>query len=69
MNFKTIIFYLFNVLRHFDMNPKGRDREGYTCGGVNGARENGYTTDIKFHEPGKINTIDIMKTSEPYQTR
>jgi hypothetical protein len=51
------------------MNPKGRDREGYTCGGVNGARENGYTTDIKFHEPGKFNTIDIMKTSEPYQTR
>jgi hypothetical protein len=51
------------------MNPKGRDREGYTCEGVNGARENGYTTDIKFHEPGKFNTIDIMKTSEPYQTR
>lgn len=51
------------------MNPKGKDREGYVSGGVNGARENGYTTDIKTHEPGQINTYATLQNMQSYQAR
>jgi hypothetical protein len=51
------------------MNPKGKDREGYVCGGVNGARDNGYTSDVKFHDPGSVNTSNTLKNVEAYQSR
>ena len=51
------------------MNPKGKDREGYVCGGITGDKQTGYSTDVKFHEPGKLNTLDNLEGMQSYQAR
>jgi protein phosphatase 1 regulatory subunit 32 len=55
--------------RHFDMNPKGKDREGYDRSGINGARDNSYTQDVRIHDEGKINTSDTLQNIQSFQAR
>ncbi|CAF0925591.1 unnamed protein product [Adineta ricciae] len=58
-------------MNHFDMNPKGRDREGYVVGGVQKPRTNGFTDDTKISKPFD-NYRDERLTRyhlDPYQVR
>lgn len=56
-------------IRHFDMNPKGKDREGMVTGGIYGPLENGYTLNVKTHNTGILNTNAELKNMDSYQSR
>ena len=56
---------------HFDMNRKGRDREGYVIGGVQQPRSSGFTEDTKVLNP-LSSFVDERVTRyglDPYQVR
>jgi hypothetical protein len=55
--------------RFFDMTAKGRDREGYIAGGVNGNKPNGFTNNSNVHEPGNFNPHSILDNVQAYQSR
>lgn len=64
------ILYLF-LSSHYDMNPKGRDREGYVVGGIQKPRPTGFTEDTKISKP-LDNFRDERLTHyhlDPYQVR
>jgi hypothetical protein len=56
---------------HFDMNAKGRDREGHIVGGIQQPRRNGYTEDTKVSNPlNKFGDERITRYHlDPYQVR
>jgi len=67
----SIINTLFYHYSHFDMNPKGRDREGYVVGGIQKPRNSGFTEDTKTSNPFD-NFRDERLTHyhlDPYQVR
>ncbi|CAF3397072.1 unnamed protein product [Rotaria socialis] len=56
---------------HFDMNRKGRDREGYVVGGIQNPRPTGFTKNNKLSNPVD-NFLDERVTHyrlDPYQVR
>ena len=56
---------------HFDMNRKGRDREGYVVGGIQQPRPSGFTEDTKVVNP-LSSFFDERVTRyglDPYQVR
>ncbi|CAF1207171.1 unnamed protein product, partial [Rotaria sp. Silwood1] len=58
-------------MNHFDMNPKGRDREGYVAGGIQKPRSSGFSEDTKISNP-LDNFRDERITHyhlDPYQVR
>ncbi|CAF0778458.1 unnamed protein product [Rotaria sordida] len=58
-------------MNHFDMNPKGRDREGYVVGGIQKPQPSGFTEDTKISNPLE-NFRDERITHyhlDPYQVR
>jgi hypothetical protein len=58
-----------NIIRFIDTTPKGRDREGYIVGGVNGSKTNGFTSNTNIHEPGIFNPDFILTNAQPYQSK
>ncbi|XP_002129024.3 stabilizer of axonemal microtubules 4 [Ciona intestinalis] len=63
--------YLTNYnLRHFDMNPEGKDREGWVMGGVQNAEEDGYCRDFCVHSMGRVEDMTRkLQRLQPYVAR
>ncbi|CAK8683286.1 unnamed protein product [Clavelina lepadiformis] len=63
--------YLSNYnMRHYDMNPEGKDREGWVMGGLQNAQENGYCRDFKVHSMGRVeNMTERLQRLQPYVAR
>lgn len=65
--------YLTNYnLRHYDMNPKGIDREGFDIlRGTQTAREDGFSRDFGVHSlGGRMNDMTLrLQRLEPYTAR
>jgi hypothetical protein len=51
------------------MNPKGKDREGFVTGGINGNFEDGYFKNRKLHYADPINTTADLYHMDSYQSR
>jgi hypothetical protein len=62
-------FKILKMHRHYDMNPKGKDREGLVTGGIYGPLDDGYTLNIKTHNTGDLNTNAILNNMDSYQSR
>jgi protein phosphatase 1 regulatory subunit 32 len=64
--------YLTNYnLRHYDMNPRGIDREGYIMRGSQTAREDGFSRDFGVHSlGGRMNDMTLkLQRLQPYTAR
>lgn len=56
-------------MKHYDMTPKYKDREGYVTGGLNGHFDDAYVVNNKAQNPGIINTSHELKNMDSYQSR
>lgn len=56
-------------INHYDMNAKGKDREGMVTGGIYGPLEDGYTLNVKTHNTGNVNPRATLQNMDSYQSR
>lgn len=56
-------------INHFDMNAKGKDREGMVTGGIYGPLADGYTVNVKTHNTGNVNPYATLNNMDSYQSR
>lgn len=66
-----MLLFSYDKNSHFDMNRKGRDREGYVVGGIQQLRSTGFTENNKASNPVD-NFLDERVTHyrlDPYQVR
>lgn len=64
--------YLLNGIyfsSHYDMNAKGKDREGMVTGGIHGPLPDGYTKNVKIHNTGNLNSHATLNNMDSYQSR
>ena len=55
--------------RHYDMNAKGKDREGLVTGGIYGPLEDGYSLNVRTHNSGDFNPRAILNNMDSFQSR
>jgi hypothetical protein len=51
------------------MNPKGKDREGFVTGGINGNFDDAYFKNRQLHQTNPINTTADLYNMDSYQSR
>lgn len=67
---KKNFFIWNNILRHQDITPVGKDREGYVIGGLSKIQDDGYTKNNKIHSTDELmNTLGSLKNMDSYQSR
>lgn len=56
-------------INHYDMNAKGKDREGMVTGGIYGPLEDGYSTNVKTHNTGNVYPRATLNNMDSFQSR
>ncbi len=51
------------------MNPKGKDREGFVVGGINGNFDDAYIKNRQLHKSDPLNTTAQLYNMDSFQAR